>query len=307
VLCDVSRWEKDNRNSRDLACVILAHTDPTHVQRLVEALDPFPAFLHCDVKTPAHVFSEMVSNLPSRCVILPRLNTGWARWENVAAELEGYRQALSRTNATHIATLTGSDYPLASAPEIRGFLAAQRGRSIALYHSLPYSNWGRTGGLDRLRYRHWVKAKRMLRLPIRRKLPGGISFSGGSQVKILARDHAQAVVDAAANRPDLVSFWKRTWIADETFVGSILRTPSLVPSWEYEHVAKDLWFIAWPEGRSKSPPWLTARDFDSLAAAKNDDRDGVAKLFARKFSTSADSTILDLIDDSLRSTTKPSA
>src|SRR5688572_24210083 len=100
-----------------LACVILAHTDPTHVRRLIDALAPFPVVLHCDRSTPAHVFADMTRDLPDRCVVLERQSTGWAKWENVSAELEGFRAALA-TGATHVAVLTGSDYPLASTAHI---------------------------------------------------------------------------------------------------------------------------------------------------------------------------------------------
>src|SRR6478609_4546560 len=91
------------QGSASLACVILAHTDPVHVKRLTAALDPFPVFLHCDAGTPDDVFATMTSGLPERVVVLDRLDTGWAKWENVAAELAGYRAALQMTDATHVA------------------------------------------------------------------------------------------------------------------------------------------------------------------------------------------------------------
>ena len=283
-----------------LACVIMAHADPVHVRRLVDALDPFPVYLHCDARTPEPVFAELTADLPARCRLLPRMRTGWARWENVAAELAGYRQALADDGITHVAALTGSDYPLASSAEISALLRAHPRTSIALYHRLPYVNWGRDGGLARLRYRHWAWRKRMVRLPIPRRLPAGIRFSGGSQVKVLAREHAQAVLNAADRDPALVRFWRRSWIADETFVGSVLNTPHLTPTWADRHLDADLWHISWQDG-AKSPPWLRAADFPDLAAASRPDR-GVRPLFARKFATGIDTDVLDLIDENLRRT-----
>jgi len=290
----------DATPSRNLACVVLAHTDPEQLRRLVDALDPFPVFLHCDVSTPDDVFARMTAELPARCQVLPRIRTGWARWENVAAEIEGFRWALRDRGITHVATLTGSDYPLASTAEISDFLARHPRQSIALYHALPYPEWGRDGGLSRLRYRHWAWRKHMIRLPVPRRLPAGIRLHGGSQVKVLARDHAQAVVHAAGD-PALVDFWRRSWVPDETFVGSVLNTPAHVPGWADDHVPADLWFIPWQEGRSKSPPWLRTTDFAELAAAARPDG-GVPRLFARKFATGIDADVLDLIDHNLRRT-----
>ncbi|SDT19605.1 Core-2/I-Branching enzyme [Friedmanniella luteola] len=282
-----------------LACVVLAHADPRHVRRLVAALDPFPVFLHCDISAPEAVFAEMTSDLPARCRVLPRMRTGWARWENVAAELEGYRAALA-TEATHVAVLTGSDYPLASTDEIDALLARHPGRSFARYHPLPYDQWGRSGGMDRLRYRHWVRGKRMLRLPVPRRLPRGLTFAGGSQLKVLAREHAAAVLEVADRRADLVRFFRRSWIADESFVGTVLSTPSLVPGWDREHVASWLWYIGWDGSRRKSPPWLGREDWPALERHARSSEGGVHPVFARKFSSDQDTGVLDLIDRELR-------
>ncbi|QSB22656.1 beta-1,6-N-acetylglucosaminyltransferase [Curtobacterium sp. 24E2] len=149
-----------------LACIVLAHEDPTHVRRLVAALDPFPVFLHCDASTDDAVFEAMTAGLPERVHVLPRMRTGWAKWENVAAEVAGYRAALAQTDATHVALLTGSDYPLADADEISALLTANPGQSFVEAKPLPHPAWGRDGGRSRVRFRHWAWRKHMLRLPV---------------------------------------------------------------------------------------------------------------------------------------------
>lgn len=283
-----------------LACIILAHADPVQVRRLIAALDPLPVFLHCDRATSPAVFAQMVEGLPARCVVLPRLTTGWAKWENVAAEVEGYRQALALTDATHVAVLTGSDYPLASTGEMLQVLDGHLGKSFVVYHDLPHPGWGHSGGFARLRYPHWAFRKHMLRVPIPRRLPRGVVLAGGPQMKVLARRHAQAVVDVVDTRPDLVRFWRRSWIADETFVASVVSTPAFVPGWAQEHVSAHLWAIGWNGTRSKSPPWLGAADLGPLMEHALSRADGIAPLFARKFSTSYDTAVLDVIDRDLR-------
>jgi hypothetical protein len=285
-----------------LACVVLAHTDPTHVRRLVAALAPFPVFLHCDRSTPADTFLAMVDRLPPHCTVLPRMATGWAKWENVTAEIEGYRAALATTEASHVAVLTGSDYPLASSAAIDSLMAAHEGRSFATYHPLPYGRWGRSGGFDRLRYRHWAYRKRMIRLPVPRRLPSGVRFAGGSQLKVLARRHAAAVVHTVDRRPDLVRFFRRSWVADETFVGSVLSSPDLVPGWSEQSMPVWLWYIGWDGSRRKSPPWLGMEDWDVLRARATMPTGHVRPIFARKFATSHDTAVLDAIDHELRRT-----
>lgn len=284
-----------------LACVVLAHTDPVQVQRLVRALNPLPVVLHCDVSSPEPVFRAMTADLPERVEVMPRMATGWARWENVAAELEGYRRALARPEVTHVALMSGTDYPLAPTAAMNAFLGQHLGVSFAEYHRLPYAAWGPSGGMARLRYRHWVRGKRMLRLPVPRRLPRDVVWAGGSQMKVLSRQHAAAVVAAADERPDLVRFFRRSWIADESFVGSVLNTPHLTPGWAEDHVDESMWWISWGSARRKSPPWLTLDDLPTIVERlPAETNGGVPRTFARKFSTDVDTAVLDAIDAQLR-------
>ncbi|MFZ6993539.1 beta-1,6-N-acetylglucosaminyltransferase [Curtobacterium sp. RRHDQ66] len=291
------------------ACIVLAHEDPAHVRRLVEALDPFPVFLHCDARTPEAVFRAMTDGLPDRVSVLPRIRTGWAKWENVEAEVSGYRAALDMTDASHIAVLTGSDYPLADAAEITGLLAAHREQSFLAVHPLPFPAWGRDGGVARLRYRHWAWRKTMLRLPVPRRMPRDVVFAGGSQLKVLARHHAAAVVDVVDRRPDLVRFWRRSWIADETFVPSVLSSPALTPGFADEHVPHSLWWIGWDGTAMKSPPWLTIADAGRLLERRTGSDVDLPHVFARKFSTERSADLLEVVDGAfgLRRQASPAA
>ena len=283
-----------------LACVILAHADPTQLRRLIDALEPFPVFLHIDRATSPGDFAAMTADLPRRVAVLPRLSTGWAKWENVEAELAGYRAALTDPAITHVALLTGTDYPLAPSERISEVLAEYRGQSIAAIGPLPQANWGRSGGFARLKYPHFAFRKHMIRLPVPRAYPADIVLAGGSQLKVLARHHAQAVLDATDSRPDLVRFWRRSWVPDETFIPSMLSTPHIAPDWVESRVHAELWWIGWGGGKRKSPPWLSLTDLDRIRA-NSQPRDGLPpKLFARKFATDVDTGVLDVIDQEFR-------
>ena len=288
-----------------LACVLLAHSDPAHVHRLIASLAPFPVFLHCDVKASDDVFADMTRELPDRVTVQDRLRTGWARWENVAAEIEGYRAALATTDASHIGVFTGSDYPLVSTHEVSRRLAEIEGRSVAYMHTFPHPHWGRSGGYDRLRYSHWPIAKRMLRLPVPRKKPRGLVFAGGSQLKVLARHHAEAVVRAYDENPAIVDFWKRSWIADETFVPTILSTPRFVPDWAETHIQDSFWWIRWGDSRTKSPSWLGLDDLEALLSRTLYDDQTSKSVFARKFSTEHSTAVLDAIDAAIARSSAP--
>jgi hypothetical protein len=279
-----------------LACVILAHTDPSQLRRLIAALDPFPVFLHIDARVPRELYDRMVDGLPARVTMLDRLRTGWGRWENVQAELDGYRAALTGAHPGHIALMTGTDYPLAGTAEIAATLERYSGSTIAEIHPLPHPNWGQRGGFSRLRYRHWVVGKRMVRLPIPRRFPKGVVPAGGSQLKVVSAEHARALLTAVDENPALVRYWRRSWIPDETFIPSLLSSPAVIPGWGEEHVDENLWWIGWDSRRRKSPPWLGVRDAPVLNSRRSYDEQVIPHLFARKFSTSTSSELLDLLD-----------
>ena len=284
----------------DLACVVLAHADPTQTRRMITALDPFPVFLHCDSRTPQVTFEEMTRDLPDRVTVLPRRPTPWGGWGAVLAEVDGYRAALATTSASHVALLTGSDYPLVSSAAIIERLARMPGRSITESRPLPLPQWGHRGGFWRLRYRFRPWGKRMLVLPVPRRLPRDVVPAGGSQLKVLARQDVAAVVRTVDTRPDLTRFWRRTWIPDETFVHSVLHSPSLVPDFAARQVPGMAWFIRWDGAPRKSPPWLTCADLPELHRIRDAEPQGAPILFARKFSSTVEPAVLDEIDRTLR-------
>jgi hypothetical protein len=113
-----------------LGCVVLAHNDPRHLRRLIDALDPFPVYLHCDLRTPGDTFEQMTTGLPPRCVVLDRVATGWAQWGLVEAEIAGYRAALADPGVSHIAVLRTSRYEASGATLPSGPIACTEVRII---------------------------------------------------------------------------------------------------------------------------------------------------------------------------------
>lgn len=284
------------RTDAALACIILAHNDATHVRRLVDALDPFPIYLHCDARTSEPTFQAMTHRLPDRVRLLKRQATPWASWGLVGAELAGYRAWLADGRSGHVAVLSGSDYPVASSAAITATLQRHAGFSLAESRMLPIPAWGRDGGYWRFRYAFRPWRKRALLLPIPRPLPSGISLAGGSQFKILAHRHVAALVAAVDAHPHLIARFRRTWVPDETFVHSLLNTAAFVPSFRSELIPHSPWFTNWQNaGRTKSPSWLTCDDLAEIRAA-SDQRWDHPVLFARKFSSAINQPVVDELD-----------
>jgi Core-2/I-Branching enzyme len=306
----------------ELAAVVLAHDDPVHLQRLVAALDDVPVFLHCDAKTAPPVFDAMTRRLPRRVTVCERIPTSLASWSLVRAELTGLREAVARTSAQHIAVMSGSDYPLVPMQTLLDELQAWRDRSYFRNVPLPFARWSRDGGLWRLQHRFVTRRDQVvhvrgipLRWPIKRRVPSQLTLRASSQWKIYARRHAELLLAVADRWPDLIRFWRSTYIPDESFAASVLSSRALVGADALQPCLAQAWFMRWGP-RIEHPRWLTSADFDALADARRalpadpavvtgdhgtDTTVAPArKLFARKFSAAVDTDVLDRIDSDLR-------
>jgi len=281
----------------ELACVVLAHDAPDQLHRLVRALDPLQVFLHIDARVPDALHAEMTSGLPDRVTLVERVPTAWATFGAVRAELLAYEQVLARSTATHVAWMAGSDYPLLSVDDLTDLLSGLLGTSIAHFTPLPHPAWGMSGGRGRLRYYHWAWRRHVIRLPIPRRIPADLVPAGGPVQKILARHHVEALLRAAADRPELTRFWRRVWAPDETFVATVMSSPSLVPDWADHHLHQLAWLIDWRRRRTKGPPWLTLEHAEFLREAHRTVTTGVPPLFARKFHPQLSAELLDVVDE----------
>jgi Core-2/I-Branching enzyme len=311
------------------AAVVLAHADPAHLRRLIDALVDVPVFLHVDAGTPVEVFDAMVHDLPARVVVLPRRRTTLSSWSLVAAELSGLRAAVAGTRAEHVAVLSGADYPLVAMSRLHDELRALAGRSWVWNVPLPYHEWSTArhpdGGLWRLRHRFLVREDQVvfwrgvpLRWPVQRRLPAGVQARAGSQWKVLSRGHVEALLRVVDTRPDLVRFWRTTLVPDETFIPSVLASPELVGESAVLPVCPtNPWFIDWPTAGAHHPRVLTDDSFGQLRVTRRPvpstdrephegtlDQGGALPSFdrawfARKFS-SRHPGILDRIDEELR-------
>ncbi|HEY8866552.1 MAG TPA: hypothetical protein VIM22_06435 [Solirubrobacteraceae bacterium] len=104
---------------------------------------------------------------------------------------------------------------------------------------------------------------------------------GSDWVDLSARA-VHAVLDFARDRPDLLRYYRRTFMPTESFFATALfSTPALDVS------PRSRRFVSWPPGGS-SPVVLGAADVPRVAAA------GLP--FARKFDATVDAAALDRLD-----------
>ena len=276
-----------------VAYLILCHRLPGQVARLVRALDvPGAAFfVHLDRGAGASVLRRLEDELAGlgNVRLVPRMRVGWASWSVVAATLDCMRE-VERTGADPEQTvlLTGQDYPIQPAEQIARDAAEHPDSAYIRHRPLPIPEWGPRGGLERLQRLHLrAGRRRLVALPWRLRLPGGLRAHGGSQLWSLGRPHRLYVLDAVRRRPDVVRFFRRTAFPDETFFQTLLACSPLRDTL----VNDNLRYIRWTGGAS--PETLRLADLPELR--------GSPALFARKLDSSVDRELLDAIDAELLS------
>jgi hypothetical protein len=305
-----------------IAAIVLAHNDPAQIQRLLKALDPVPVFLHCDAATPRTDFARMMAGAHNGVSALERIRTARGAWSLVQIELNGLRIALERTDAEYIALMSGGCYPLLSMPALEAELASTPGQSRLNYWALPYGPWanrlGQDGGLWRLKYRYLSRAGRPVTLggrPIptgRARVPEGLRLHGGSHFKVYAREHAQRLLAVLDAHPELVRFFRSSFIPEESCVQSVLNSPAFVGELAEQIVSSDPWFLSFPTSAAEGQDahghgdWLDASSFTQMQATSDPSGGGRSPfdraLFARKF-RSASAPLLDRVDVELRART----
>lgn len=293
-----------------LAYVVLAHVVPEQLARLVRRIyTPEDLFLiHIDAKAKLAPFTAALgatARLPN-VQLVDRVKVSWGHFGQLEATLNGVAAALRRNESyDYLVLLTGRDYPIKPLDEIRAHLDAQPGAIFMDHHALPRPDWEEEGGLERLRYPHlrlFTKERRLppgvrnhfrhgsLRLAVPRSLPADLRPFQGSAFWWLPWDAVEYVQRFVDQHPEVVRFFRRAFIPEESFFQMVLLSSSLADrvvndylrytEWQPEH---------WPHGTV-----LVAHDFPKLV--------GSAALFGSKFDSRRDSKILDLIDSALLGT-----
>jgi hypothetical protein len=276
--------------------IILAHTLPDHLVRLVRRLETDTArfFIHVDARARSDVTDAIETELGTapHVRLLPRRPVQWAAFSQVEAVLDGVKALLDwPEELVYGVLLTGQDYPLRAADAIERELEQADGRSFMTYR--PSS--GRF--LRRLTRRHWHRTVlgRKLRLPnrlvpimVRRSLPEGLRPYHGSGHWCLSRKCLEYV---ASRDPEEIELFRWASSPDEALFQTILINSPLAPT----IVNDDLRYVDWSEGGA-SPRVLTTYDLDRMLASHC--------LFARKFDPRIDAEVIDALDASIDARTR---
>jgi hypothetical protein len=190
----------------------------------------------------------------------------------------------------YFVNLTGQCYPIKPMSEIRDELE-RRSTAYMEYFKLPSSDhWkNEKGGLRRIRYyyiasgdnRSWIQIPRL-----NWELPCGLQPYGGGYMYILPRRFIEHILDYVSNHPEIMSYYKYSWMSGEMFFQTIIMNSTL----RSDVIDDNRWYVRWgPTPGHGHPLTLGKNDFNEVIRSD--------KLFARKFDITVDSDVLDLIDE----------
>lgn len=273
-----------------IAFILLTHKDPDGIIKQAERLTATGDYvaIHFDARAKAADYARIRDALdsnPSVAFARKRLKCGWGEWSLVGATLEAVKAAVEAfPDATHFYMLSGDCMQIKTAEYAHEFLEREDVDYIESFDFFA-SDWIKTGiKEERLIYRHWFnergrkwlfyKSMELQRaLGLARRVPEDIQMMIGSQWWCLRRRTVEWVLDFCRERPDVMRFFRTTWIPDETFFQTIVR-----------HVVPER------EIRTRTLTFLMFTDYGMPVTFYNDHYDLLLAqdfLFARKISPDA--------------------
>lgn len=291
-------------NNIKVAYLILAHADPTHLERLVNAIDYRARFfIHVDKKSDIESFKAL--DLPaSASLIDEREAVYWGGVSMVKATINLIKAALnSGETFSHLVLLSGQDYPIKSPSFIYETLTTNLNKQFIRYCEPHHIGPG-----DRRVREYWMhEPMTLLPYPLdeqlrkitcrvansalpKRRLKG-FTMAVGSQWWALTPECASYAVNLVETNKSLLRFFSLSHAPDEVFFHTIVANSPFSKETEgFIQKVERLGQLA-PLHITKVRSKFSEKDFDKLKKSEF--------LFIRKVSSNQPDKLLDLIDKEL--------
>jgi hypothetical protein len=223
-----------------IAFILLCHKDPDAIIEQSERLTATGDYvaIHFDARAKPDHYAALTAALKDNPGVVfadKRIKCGWGEWSLVQATLNAVEAAVAAfPKASHFYMLSGDCMSIKSASYAHSYLDKKDVDYIESYDFFA-SDWIKTGfKRERLIYRHWFNERKhktlfygmfqlQKRLKIERAIPEDIQIMIGSQWWCLRRRTVEALLQFCRDRPDVMKFFKTTWIPDETFFQTVVR------------------------------------------------------------------------------------
>ncbi len=269
--------------------LLLCHKNPTQIAEQAKLLTSAGDYIaiHFDARARQSDFNLLKSELAGNenVCFANRVKCGWGEWSLVQGSLNALRKGYETfPDATHFYMVSGDCMPIKPVDYMHQFLD-ERSADYIEHHDFFESDWIKVGFKEeRLVYRHYfnerqnkplfyLSAKIQKLLRMERDLPDGLQIMIGSQWWCLRRSTIKKLLGLIDSRPDIIRFFKTTWIPDETFFQTLAL--HVVPREEVE--SRTLTFLSFSD---YGIPTVFYEDHLEFLKAQN-------HLFARKISANA--------------------
>ena len=291
------------------AFLILAHTDPVQLRRLVHALDypNFDVFIHVDLKQDIRSFEfDQYSLRYSKLTVLDnRYRVFWGDISIVHATLAMYRAAFASGDYDRFVTLSGLDYPLLSNEIIAERLSDHSvefimGNTIETkeYHKVEKFHFGKLGRVGKV----LTALLSTLRIRKSRYITVGhekwdIYFA--PQWHALSRKCVEYILHSLDNHPHILKYFANSYAPDELLIPTILFN-----SEKFRSKALRSTFPAGTHYNDKTA--IHYINYEPFVEVFRENRYpeliSSQKLFCRKVKTGVSDTLMDMIDKAKQST-----
>ncbi len=298
--------------------LILAHTDPAHLARLVRRLGPQAHYVvHVDRKARLADFETALKGL--EVAFTPqRMDIRWGGWSMVEASQQLIRTACSQgfhEDSSHFVLLSGACYPIKPVHTIREFLASTSGRQHIQWidvrdspeHYLKSvkgrffldrfpSAGGLIGKRNALLRKGSILGSHLFPKPLR----NDFTYGFGSQWWALTPDCAKFCVDDSETTIHAANILRSSWAPDELYFHTVVANSpfSQASGGKRPYEGRGTYRTANLHLIDPSLSKVFALDdFDTLAT--------VDQLFVRKVSTAVSGPLLDRIDSELLHIVEP--
>lgn len=292
-----------------IAYLLLVHSNPAHLQRLIARLrsDEAIFFLHVDKKADPHAFAHLEADDVK--LVPDPVAVHWGDFSQVDAILRLMKTALAAGGVERFVLLSGVDYPLWPTADIEAFFASHPRAEFISLVPMPSAAAGKPlarlttytvrptwSSLHRLAIRVLLKARVLPRQRNLQRALGSLKPYGGSTWWALTRAACEYVVEFVEHNPGLVRFFEGTQYADETFLHTILGNSRFSAD-----IERNLTYTDWSAGGA-SPANMSAAHVAVFRASRQFGADGAygsgPMIFARKFKDD-DADLLRVLDAEL--------
>lgn len=290
---------------KKIAYLILAHADPKHFEKLVNAINYNARFfIHLDAKSDIKKFEQL--SLPGDLVFIKdRVRVSWGSISMVDATLNLMQEALnSGEDFTHLVLLSGADYPMQSNPVIYDTFARNPQHEFIKYIDMRQSahyikqikqKWFKEQLFHTSNkfLRNCDKTIRQLanKLQLHNRWDNAVVPYFGSQWWAFTPGCANYILKYVKDQPEYYNNNKHSFSPDEHFFHTVVgnspyseKCDGLLP---YE--GRGTWRTANLHIIHHSlTKWYTIDDWDEIKSSD--------KLFIRKVNSTVSGELIDLID-----------